>query len=130
LGLWAFVTGTLLLKAWFLKRYEEEPKPQFLGKSKWFFVLWATAVLGVLLSALSTIWPVDRFIFLLSSEAVLKNQWPTLTGLLGTYLVFSMWPLWLVWVFISIKELRPSLLRIVCAAIFLTASSCMIFIFK
>ena len=43
-------------------------------------------------------------------------------------LVFGL--VWLVWILLSIKNLQPSLIKIICASVFLTASSSIIFIFK
>jgi len=126
-----FVLGILFLKDWFLIRRglsaknltDEKIKP-FVGAPL------MTIILGLGLSALATLWPVNNYVMLLGNEAFLKGQWQAVMPLLAGYVFFSMWPLWFVWAFLGIKNLRPSLLKILCASIFFTASSCMIFIFK
>ena len=132
LGVWAFVLGVLFFKDWFLiyRRLPVEDKkirPFALGGLA---VYLTTVILAVGLSALAALWPVNNYIMLLGNEAILNGQWQVVMPLLAGYIFFSMWPLWLVWVFLSIKNLRPSLLKIFCASVFFTASSCMIFIFK
>ncbi len=131
LGIWAFVVGVLFFKDWFLIRrglsVDERIKPFTVNILAAFLV---TVILAVVLSALATLWPINNYIMLLGNEAFLKGQWQTVMPPLAGYVFSSMWPLWFVWAFISIKILRPSLLKIFCASIFFTASSCMIFIFK
>ena len=135
LGVWAFVMGVICLKDWFLLNRVHSPKG-FNGNGKKPLVVngllvgLTTIILAVIVSVLATLWPPDKYIFLLGAEEVVKTQWLTVASLLGTYLIVSLWPLWFIWVFISIKDLRPTMLKIVCAAIFFTASSCLIFIFK
>ena len=135
LGGWAFVLGVLFFKDWFLIRRglvtqvsgEEKIKPFVVGP----LVSCLTAiVLGLALSALATFWPIDVYIMLLGNEAFLKGQWPMAMPVLAGYVLAGMWPLWFVWAFLSVKNLSPSLLKIVCAAIFFTASSCLVFVFK
>jgi hypothetical protein len=87
-------------------------------------------VLGFLLSALAAFWPIDNYLILSGNESLIKGQWQSMRPLLQGYILVSMWPIALVWILLSIKNLRPSLFKIVCAAIFFTASSCMILIFK
>jgi len=93
-------------------------------------VLLATIVLAIALSSLATLWPGNNYILLLGNFAYLKGQWQMVMPLLMGYVLFSIWPLWSVGVFLSVKNLRPSLVKIVCAAIFFTASSGMILIFR
>jgi hypothetical protein len=136
LGVGAFITGILFLKDWFLLHRgvpakDECPLPKAGGQGKGSWgVLLTTVLLGLVLSALATLWPVNNYIMLLGNETILKGQWQAVMPLLLGYVFTSMWPLWFVWAFLSIKNLRPSLLKIVCSSIFLTASSCVIFIFK
>ena len=89
-----------------------------------------TVLLSVVSSVLATLAPMNKYMMLLGNEALMRGQWQEIVPLLAGYIFFSMWPLWFVWVFLSIKNLSPSLSKIVCAAIFFTASSCMILIFK
>ncbi|MDE2028695.1 MAG: hypothetical protein KGJ11_09160, partial [Candidatus Omnitrophica bacterium] len=110
-----------------------QPQPQ--GQKKMTLVtavgVWvATIILAVILSALSTLWPIDKYILLLGNLLIGRGQWDTALPLLTAYIAVSMWPLWLVWAFVSIKNLRLSWLKIVGAAVFLTASTCMVLIFK
>ena len=91
-------------------------------------VILMTIILAVVLSALATLWPINNYIMLLGNEAILKGQWQVVMPLLAGYVFVSMWPLWFVWAFLSIKNLRPSLLKIFYASVFFTASTCMIFI--
>lgn len=135
LGVWAFILGVLFLKDWFLMRrglpasvMARGSDDTSRGRSNLFGVL--TVVLAIALSALSTLWPINNYIMLLGNEALLRGQGTRVMPLLAGYIFFSMWALWFVWVFLSIKNLKPSLLRIFCASIFFTASSCMIFIFR
>jgi hypothetical protein len=135
LGAWAFVLGVLFLKDWFLihrgfpeKDPAQEEIKYFSSHSIAIYV--TTIILAIVLSALSTLWPVDKYILILGNAALLKGQWQTGMPILVTYVLISMWPLWFVWAFLSVKSFQPSLLKIAYASIFLTASSCMILIFK
>jgi hypothetical protein len=136
LGVLAFISGALFFKDWVLLHRKQSVKAQTDEKIKPFVggqglaVLLTTVILGVALSALATLSPINNYIMLLGNETILKGQWQTVMPLLLGYVFTSMWPLWLVWVFLSIKNLSPSLLKIVCSAIFFTASSCMILIFR
>jgi len=132
LGVWAFVLGILFFKDWILiRRGRPVPDgfPSPCGRGS-LGALLTTVILGLALSALATLGPINNYIMLLGNEAFLKGQWQAVMPLLAGYVFFSMWPLWFVWAFLSIKNLRPSLLKIFCASIFFTASSCVIFIFK
>ena len=136
LSLWAFVAGILFLKDWVLLHRTAPAKDELLlpkagdqGRRNW-GVIPITVLLGLVLSALATLWPIDNYMMLLGNEAILKGQWQVVMPLLAGYVFFSMWPLWVVWAFLSIKNPRPSLLKIFYASIFFTASTCMIFMFK
>ncbi len=134
LGVWAFILGILFLKDWFLLHRglrtqnpadeKTKPRPALLR------MCLITVMLAVALSALAALWPINSYILLLGNGAILKGLWQSVMPLLAGYILTSMWPLWLVWAILSIKNLRPSLLKILCASIFLTASSSAIFIFK
>ena len=136
LGVWAFVAGILFLKDWVLLHRGAPAKDGFLPpkagdqRRRGWGVILTTVLLGLVLSALATLWPIDNYIMLLGNEAILKGQWQVVMPLLAGYVFFSMWPLWVVWAFFSIKNPRPSLLKIFYASIFVTASTCMIFMFK
>jgi hypothetical protein len=135
LGAGTFFTGVLFLKEWFLLG-RGVPLKGLTGNKIKFLSLGgitmclATVILVLILSALATLWPMNKYIIALGNESLLRGQWQSVLPMLVTYALVSMWPLWFVWSFISIKNLRPSLLTIVCSAIFFTASSCMIFIFQ
>jgi len=135
LGIWTFISGVLFFKDWFLMHHGLSAKDLTDKKIKPFVgggltVLLTTVMPAVVLSALATLWPINNYIMLLGNETILKGQWLMVIPLLAGYVLMSMWPLWFMWAFLSIKNLRPSLLKILCASIFFTASSCMIFIFK
>jgi len=146
LGVCAFVLGVLFFKDWIILRRglptknpcQCEPTPPKAGESAGRrnlllggpVVLLTTVILAVVLSALATLWPINTYIMLLGNMAFIKGQWQMVMPLLLGYVFTSMWPLWFVWAFLSIKNPRPSLLKIVCSSIFFTASSCVIFIFK
>lgn len=135
LGVCAFVSGILFFKDWFLTRGKLTAEDLTDEKAKPFApsglaVYLTTVILGLVLSALAALWPINNYIMLLGNEAILKGQWQTVMPFLAGYVFSSMWPLWFVWATLSIKNLRPSLLKIICASIFFTASSCVIFIFK
>ena len=135
LGAWAFGLGVLFLKDW-LSLSSGLPVEDKVDKEIKIFPLvgltvYLTAIFAaVILSALATLWPVDRYIIILGNAAISKGQWQMVTPLLASYVLISMWPLWLVWSLLSVKNLRPSLLKILCASIFFTASSCIVLIFK
>jgi len=136
LGVWAFVAGLLFLKDWVslhraVPQKDEFPLPKAggHGRGNW-GVVPTTVLLGLVLSALATLWPIDNYMMLLGNGAILKGQWRAVMPLLTEYIFSSMWPLLLVWAFLSIKNLRPSLLKIFYAFIFFTASSCVVFILK
>jgi len=135
LGAGAFVWGILLLKDWFLlvrnpvTAGPADEKIKSVTVNGW-IVGSMMAIGAAVLSALATVWPINNYVMLLGNEALLKGQWQVVMPLLGIYVFVSMWPLWMVWAFLSIKNLRPSLMKIICASVFFTASSSMIFIFK
>jgi len=132
LGIVAFILGVLSIKEWFLS-YRRSTAAKMAGEKTNIpvFLVWLiTAVLAAVMSALATTWPVNKYIILLGNEAIIKGQWQTIMPLLVTYVLFSTWPLWFVWALLSIKNLRPALSKIICAAVFFTASSSMILLFK
>ncbi|MDE1921391.1 MAG: hypothetical protein KGI24_08105 [Candidatus Omnitrophica bacterium] len=134
LSVWVFVWGALFLKDWFLlSRGGVLAQPADGKKLSWpqGIIIWlVTVVLAAALSALATLWPVNKYMLLLGNMAVLRGQWQTGLPLLISYALVGMWPLWLVWAFLSVKNLRLSWLKIVCASVFFTASSCVMLLFK
>jgi hypothetical protein len=130
-----FVLGVVFLKDWFFLLRGHEAQSTAPGKSKPFepnglAVLLITVLLAVLLSALDSIGPVNTYILLLGNIAVLRGQLLTVIPLMLGYVFFSIWPVWIVWAFLSIKNLKPSLRKIICASIFFTATSCIILTFR
>ncbi len=133
LGICAFVLGVLFLKEWFIMRHR--PQEDLTGKKTGLPVgmmraSLITLILGVVLSLLSTLWPVNFYIMLWGLGIAVNAQWYSVLLLLLFYTIMGMWPLWFLWSFLSIKNLRPTLLKIVCASVFLAATSCTILIFK
>ena len=132
-GMGSFVLGILFLRDWFLlrRRVPEGLTAKKAAAPASVIGAWlVTIILGVVLSALATLWPINYYMVLLGTGALLKGQWQAVLLLLAGYTIVSMWPLWFLWSFLSIKNLRPTLVRIVCAAVFFAASSSMILIFK
>jgi len=135
LSITTFILGVLLFKDWFLLRKDQD-KIYIPAKKAEPFLLngllirLIIVIAAIILSSLATIWPINNYILLLGNEAIIRSQWQNAVPLLGTYGVVCLWPLWIVWIFLTIKHLRPSMLKIISSAIFLTASSCAIFIFK
>jgi hypothetical protein len=125
LGIGAFVLGVVFFKDWFLSTDRG-----FNFKAGGYPVVWATAVSAVILSALSTIAPISSYMVFLGYGVLLKGQWQAALPVVASYIFFSMWPLWVIWMFLSLKNLRPSFVKIVCSAVFFTASSCMILILR
>lgn len=135
LSVWAFIQGIVYLKEWFLMRQDLPAQDRSdertnLFTSKGFAVILLTIILAMVLSALATLCPINTYIMLLGNTAILKGQWQVVMMFLFNYILFGMWPLWFVWAFLSVKNIRPSLLKIICASVFFTASTCMILIFK
>ena len=132
LGAGSFVIGVLFFKDWLSLRRGQQVQelPVWSKKFPALATGALTAILSFVLSSLATLWPIDNYIFILGNEGVLKGRWQMVMPLLLDYVFVAMWALWFIWAFLSIKDLRPSFLRILCAAIFFTASSSMIFIFK
>jgi hypothetical protein len=139
LGIGSFISGVLFFKDWvLLVRGVPIVSNATAGSRKklsnlsggWMAVLLITAALGAALAALATLWPINNYMMVLGNTAFLKGQWQTVILLLTGYILAGMWPLWFVWVFLSIKDLQPSLLKIFYASVFFTASSCVIFLFK
>jgi len=136
LGAAAFVTGVVFFKDWILNGYGQTlagkpaEKTKTLSLAGRLSVNLASIAIAVGLSSLSSLWPINNYIVILGNEAIAKGQWQRVMPMLLPYIIVSMWALWILWAFLSIKNLRPSLLKIVCAAVFFTASSCMILIFK
>jgi hypothetical protein len=135
LGVGAFILGMLFLKDWFLLNRGLQPKEPADVKTKpskagELAACLTTVILAAVLSALATLWPANIYVMVLGGEGLSRGQWSTILPLLTGYIFFSMWPLWFVWAFLGTKNLRPSLMKIICASIFFTASSCVIFMFK
>ena len=93
LGFGAFVAGILFLKDWVLLHrgapaknpcHCEEP----VGRRSNLFggpaVLLTTVILGLVLSALATLWPINNYIMLLGNGAIMKGQWQTVMPLLAS----------------------------------------------
>ncbi len=134
LGLAALVLGVQSLMAWFQMHQAKTPSQQKILKPNasavWpWFVYAATAASAVLLSALATFAPVNKYILVLGNEAMLKGQWKEVLPVLGGYTLFMLWPLWILCSFLSIKGLQATMRKIVSASIYFTASTCVIFIF-
>ena len=136
LGVVSFVLGVMFFKDWILinrgllsAEANDKKEVKLLPKGRLMAYV-SMPVLAGFLSALSTYWPLNSYILLLGNEGLIKGQWQSVAPLTITYVLVSMWPLWFIWVFLNIKNLRPSLLKIFSAAIYFIASSSMIFIFK
>ncbi len=133
LSVGVFVLGILYFRDWFLLS-RGCPAKDLVVKKNGFFVscgkIVCLMVIVLAVIAVATLGPINKYIIFLSNAALIKGQWHTVLSVLVSYILISMWPLWLVWSFLSIKNVRPSMVRIVCAAIFFTASSCMILIVK
>jgi len=135
LGVLVLILGILSLKDWFLltrglpiKDMSQQKIKPFMAKG---LIVSLTAVmLALLLSAMATVWPINSYFMILGNELVMKGRWGLIVSLIAGYVFCSMWPLWILWAFLSIRNLRPSLFKIIDAVIFLTASTAMIFIFK
>jgi hypothetical protein len=135
LGVCAFILGTLFLKDWYLLSRGQILKNPAGHQLKPLTnsgpgALALAFLLAVVLSAMATIAPINKYIYVLSSEVMAKGLWREALPMLAGYIFSSMWPLLLLVVFLSLKNLRPSLLKILFASIFITASSCVVFIFK
>lgn len=135
LGVWALILGVQFFKDWFLLSRglpvaDLADKKVKSSLALGLVVFLVTVALAVLLSAIATLWPINTYLMLLGNEAIMKGQWQMVISLLASYVLISMWPLWLLWAFLSVKKIRPSLLKIICAAIFFTASTVIIFVFK
>jgi hypothetical protein len=138
LGLWSFVLGILALKEWFLLvkcgRHEKSVGDESRAglPTGRFPVAFLTAAVALGMSALSAMGPINNYILLLAYEINLKGLVYRILPVVAGYIFFSMWPLWLVWAFLSLrtKEIRPSLFKIICASIFFIASSTVVFMFE
>ena len=136
LGLAAFVFGVLFIKDWIVLRRGLPLKNGLFvadgkeGKEAGWGVVLRVIVIALGLSALATLWPMNVYLMLLGNEALIKGQWQVIMPLISLYVAAGIWPLCFIWAFLSIKTLRPSLMKIVCAAIFFISSSIMILIFK
>jgi len=131
----AFVLGVIFLREWFLmsrgtKGKVPAPKPAKPFDPNGLAVLMLTVMTAVLLSSLAAIGPINNYILLLGNIALLKGQWPVLIPLITGYITTSLWPLWIMWLLLNLNDRYPSLLKIICASIFFTASSCIILTFK
>lgn len=135
LGLGALGMGVFFLKDWISLRrglglVDRIDKKTGSLQDTGIIALLVTVVLAAALNAMATLWPINNYVMILGNESLLRGQWQVGVFFLGNYILFSMWPLWFVWAFLSVKGLRPSLLKIVCAAVFFTASSTMVLLFK
>jgi hypothetical protein len=135
LSIGTFILGGLFLKDWLLMQRGLPVKDPVQDRSgAWvnnaLTASLATGASGILLSALAATGPMNRYIMLLGNESLLRGQWLSVIPLLLGYVICSMWPLWFVWAVLSVKSLRPSMLKIICASVFFTASSCIILTFK
>jgi len=85
---------------------------------------------AVVLSMLSTVWPINQYMVILSNAAVSRGQWLSILPLTAVYVLISLWPMWLLAVCLLARDLRLSMLKIISAAVFFAASTCMVLIFK
>lgn len=133
LGVGCFVLGVVFVKDWFLL-YRNTPKdvacPPTCPSVNGIAMSLITFILAVVLSALATLWPINYYMTLLGAGGLVHGQWQVLIVLLVGYTAVSLWPLWFLWAFLSIKNLRPALCKIVCASVFFVASSSIILFFK
>ena len=135
LGGIVLVLGLLSLKDWFLltrglsieDKSNDKTNP-FMARG--LIVFFTAVILAALLSAMATAWPINSYFVILGNELVMKGRWFLMFSLIVGYVFFSMWPLWILWGFLSIKNLRPSMIKLIYAIIFITASTSVIFIFK
>jgi hypothetical protein len=133
LGAASFILGSWFLKSWFLAhRGHGEDLTSQKTKSPVSIILLCllTVFLSGLLSMLATLWPINYYMALLGTGGPLNGQWQAVISLLAGYVITSLWPLWFLWAFLSIKNIRPTLFKIVCASVFFVASSSVILIFK
>jgi|GEM_PF-4134828 hypothetical protein len=135
LSIGAFILGAVFLKDWYLLARPTAAKDMSPEKIKTFkpnslAVSLLAIILALLLSALTAIGPINNYILLLGNISLLKGQWQAVMPLMLGYLIFSMWPVWFVWVLLSIKNQTPRFLKIICASVFFTASSCIILTFR
>jgi len=132
LGLGAFVVGIVSLRDWFLitrGQSVEDPADKNVRSFPALVSLPMTVMLATVLSSFATLWPINTYFMILGNAAIHRAEWHTVISLLAVYVFVSMWPLWFVWAFLSIK-MRPSWLKIFYASIFFTASTAMIILFK
>jgi len=133
LGVGCFVWGVVFLKDWFLS-YRQPLKdlvtPPTCPSVNALAMFLLAFILGVFLSALATLWPINYYMTLLGAGGFVHGQWQAMIQLLGLYTIVSLWPLWFLWAFLSIKNIRPALFKIICASVFFIASSSVILIFK
>lgn len=134
-GMTAFLLGIVFLKEWFLLSWrdvqQEHREEKLSGSRHNFFLLTLTVVFtAVVLSSAATLWPINSFIMLLGNESIMRGQWVLALPTLLSYFSASIWPLWFVWGFLSLKGLKPSFVKIFCSSVFFTASSSMVFIFR
>jgi hypothetical protein len=97
---------------------------------KGFIFYCLTVTLAIVTASLASLCPINNYVTLLAGVAIIKGQWQIAVPILSVYTMTSMVALWFVWALISIKDLRPSLLKIIYTVVFLTASTCAILIFK
>jgi len=133
LGVGSFGLGAWFFKDW-LEGYRHPGKdidvPPVNLPMNGAAVFLVTFILVVVLSALATVWPANYYLTLLGAGSVINGQWQSVMVLLLAYTIVSLWPLWFLWSFLSIKGLRPAFVKIVCASVFFVASSSVILIFK
>ena len=91
-------------------------------------VVLISVIVAVLFSILATLGPVNYYILLLGNEAFLKGHWLPVIPVMASYVLASLWPLFLIMGVFSIKTLPLSLVRIIFAGVFFCASTCVIFI--
>lgn len=130
LGLCSFLVGVWFLKDWFhMPKGQKEVSPLQREPGAIGVVICLTFILVVFLSMLATLWPVNRYIAVLGLEGFVKGYREIILFLI-IYTLASLWSLWFLWAFLSVKNIRPSLIKIVCGSVFFTASSSVIFIFR
>jgi hypothetical protein len=132
LGALALGLGVVFFKKWLscYKQAASDEKPGAPYKDpglNWFLT---TMILAGVLSLLSTVAPISTYIVMLSYAVIAKGLWLSAVPMLLGYFLCSLWPLWLVWWFLKIGNVRVSTVNIFYAGLFLIASSSMLLIFR
>ncbi len=86
--------------------------------------------MALVLTVLASLWPMNYYMGIFASQALLPGKFWSNAGLLVSYTFIVLWPLYGLWALCSWKKVRPTLLAMIQAAVLGSAGFGIFFILK